>query len=206
MKTVAVLSQKGGSGKTTLALHLAVAAEIAGRPTAIIDLDPQCSAAGWKDSREADSPVVVSSPASRLQHVLEAAKKHGTALAIIDTAPHSESAALAAARASDLVLIPCRPTILDLKAISTTVDLATLAQKEPRVILNAVPARGPLGDEAYSAIQGYKVLVSPVRICQRAAFFHALTIGKTAQEYEPNGKAAGEIARLYKWTSKELSE
>src|SRR5215472_14085842 len=106
MKTVAVISQKGGSGKTTLSLHLAVEAEIAGRATAIIDLDPQSSAALWKDSREAEGPVVVSSQASRLEQVLEAAGKHGVALAIIDTAPHSESAALAAARASDLVLIP----------------------------------------------------------------------------------------------------
>src|SRR5712692_9312549 len=98
MKTIAILSQKGGAGKTTLAVHLGVAAEAAGKLVAIIDLDPQASAAGWKDLRQAETPVVVSAQASRLTQVLETAAKHGAALAIIDTAPHSESAALAAAR------------------------------------------------------------------------------------------------------------
>src|SRR4051812_9330361 len=116
MKVIALLSQKGGAGKTTLALHLAVAAEQDGHQTAIIDLDPQASAASWGDSRAAETPVVVSAQSSRLAQVLEAARNAGAALAIIDTAPHSESAALAAARAADLILIPCRPAILDLRA------------------------------------------------------------------------------------------
>ena len=158
MKSVAVISQKGGAGKTTLAVHLAVAAEMAGKPTAVIDLDPQASATSWKDLRGAQTPAVVSAQAARLQQVLATAAQHGAALAIIDTAPHSESAALAAARQADVVFIPCRPAILDLKAISITVDLAKLAGKEPHVILNAVPPRGPLGEEAAAAIQGYNVL------------------------------------------------
>src|SRR5215212_1378238 len=115
MKTITILSQKGGAGKTTIALHLAVAAELDGQQTAIIDLDPQASATSWGDSRAAETPAVVSAQASRLTQVLEAARKAGATLAIIDTAPHSESAALAAARAADLILIPCRPAILDLR-------------------------------------------------------------------------------------------
>ena len=204
MKTLAVISQKGGAGKTTLALHLAVAAEMAGKPTAVIDLDPQASATSWKDLRQAQTPAVVSAQAARLQQVLQTASEHGAALAIIDTAPHSESAALAAARLSDLVLIPCRPAILDLKAIGSTVDLAKLAGKEPHVVLNAVPPRGMLGEEAASAIQGYNVPVAPVTICHRAAYMHSLTAGQTAQEYDPEGKAAEEIKRLYKWVCKQV--
>jgi len=200
MKTVAIISQKGGAGKTTLALHLAVAAELDGRPTAIIDLDPQASASGWKDIRNGETPAVVSAQAARLSKVLEAAASHGAALAIIDTAPHSESAAIAAARAADLILIPCRPAILDLRAIGTTADLAKLAGKPVCIILNAVPPRGTLADEATTAVQAYGIPVAPLRITHRAAYVHALTIGQTAQEYEPSGKAALEISQLYRWT------
>ena len=102
------------------------------------------------------------------------------------------------------MFIPCRPAILDLRAISITVDLAKLAGKEPQVILNALPPRGPLGEEAAAAIQGYNVPVAPVRICHRAAYIHALTVGQTAQEYDPEGKAAEEIKELYKSTCKQV--
>ncbi len=197
MKTLAVISQKGGAGKTTLALHLAVAARIKKKTAAIIDLDPQASAANWGDSREDEYPAVVSAQPARLSKVLAAAKEAGAKLAIIDTAPHSESAALAAARASDLVIIPCRPAILDLRAIGSTVDLVNLAKAKACIVLNAVPSRGTLAEEAVEAVSSYGVKVLPVRIGQRAAFVHALTAGKTAQEYEPNGKAAKEIKDLY---------
>jgi chromosome partitioning protein len=204
MKTVAIVSRKGGAGKTTLAVHLAVAASIKGKEVAIIDLDPQASAAGWGDSRSAETPAVVSAQAARLPKVLETAANAGADLAIIDTAPHSETAALAAIRAADLILIPCRPAILDLRAISDTIDLVNLAKKTATVVLNAVPPRGSLADEAVEAIKGYGVTVAPTKVGQRAAFVHSLTTGLTATEYEPEGKAAEEIQQLYKWMCKQL--
>ena len=204
MKTIAIISQKGGAGKTTLAVHLAVAAIVSGKTVAMIDLDPQASATSWKDLRKEDTPAVVATPVSRLSHVLETAARHGADIAIIDTAPHSESAALAAARAADLILIPCRPAILDLKAIGLTIDLATLAGKLAQVVFNAVPPRDSLADEAMIAVASYKVPIAPVRICQRAAYVHALTNGQTAQEYDPSSKAAEEIEHLYKWTCKQV--
>lgn len=204
MKVIALISQKGGAGKTTLALHLAVAAEQAGRSTAIIDLDPQASAASWGDSRQAETPAVVSAQAARLNQVLEAARNAGADLVMIDTAPHSEHSALAAARAADLILIPCRPAILDLRAIGSTIDLAKMAGKTAIVVLNTVPPRGPLAEEAAQAIAGYGVEVAPVHLGHRAAFQHALTAGLTAQEYEPNGKATEEVTQLYQWTCKQV--
>ena len=204
MKTIAIISQKGGAGKTTLALHLAVAAEHAGRPAAIIDLDPQASATGWGDHRGKEKPAVVSSQAARLDQVLIAARKAGAALTIIDTSPHSENAALAAARSADLILIPCRPAILDLRAINSTIDLAKLARKPAAVVLNSVPPRGSLGEDADQAIEVYGVEVCPIRISQRAVFVHALTAGLTAQEYEPKGKGAREIRHLYKWMCRQV--
>ncbi|MEM7591763.1 MAG: ParA family partition ATPase [Cyanobacteria bacterium P01_A01_bin.83] len=204
MKTIAIVSRKGGAGKTTLALHLAVAAQIKKKEVAVIDLDPQASATGWGDSRESETPVVVSAQAARLPKILETALKEGADLTIIDTAPHSETAALAAIRAADLILIPCRPAILDLRAIGDTIDLVNIAKKTATVILNAVPPRGSLADEAVEAIAEYGLDVAPVSLGNRAAFIHALTAGQTAQEYEPTGKAASEIQQLYKWICKQL--
>jgi len=199
IKTIAMLSQKGGTGKTTLALHLAVAAERAGAAAVIVDLDPQASASGWSDLRQAEAPVVISAQATRLSQVLKTAESHGASLVLIDTAPHVESAALAAARAADLILIPCRPAILDLKAIGMTIDLVRIAGKPAVVVLNAVPPRGSLTHEAGEAVEGYGIPLSPVSLGHRSAFVHALTAGATAQEYEPRGKAAEEITKLYTW-------
>lgn len=206
MKIVAILSQKGGAGKTTLALHIAAAAQEARIETVVIDLDPQASAAGWKDSRAGETPVVVSLPHTRLSQGLQAAKDGGARLVIIDTAPHSESAAMAATRASDLVLIPCRPGILDLRAIATTAELVKLAQKPAYVVLNAMPPRATqLLADARAAVETHGLKVAPVTLQQRAAYAHALTAGSTAPEYEPEGKAAEEIKAFLKWLRKELS-
>lgn len=204
MYTIAVLSQKGGAGKTTLAVHLAVEAERTGLTAAIIDLDPQASVTGWGDSRSQETPAVVSAQASRLRQVLDVAKRSGTKLAIIDTAPHSETAALAAAREADLILIPCRPAILDLRAIRHTVDLARMAGTPAAIVLNAVPSRGGLAEEAVQAVAAYGVEVVPVQLGQRAAFVHCLTAGLGAQEFDPEGKAAAEVQRLLQWTLSKL--
>jgi chromosome partitioning protein len=202
MKTIAMLSQKGGTGKTTLTLHLAVAAGRRGQTVAVIDLDPQASSAGWKDSRAADSPVVVAIPHSRLPQALETAKAAGASLALIDTAPHSEGAAMAAARAADLILIPCRAGILDLRAISTTAEVVKLTGKRAFVVLNAVPPRATsMLADAREAVAVHGLEVAPVAVQQRAAFAHALTAGQTAEEYEPEGKAAEEAGELYKWVA-----
>jgi chromosome partitioning protein len=200
MRTLAILSQKGGTGKTTICLHLAVAAQQAGEAVVVIDLDPQASSAGWKDSRAAEDPVVVSAPASRLSQALHAAKSGGANLVIIDTAPHSGDVALAAAEAADLVLIPCRPGILDLRAIATTVRVVKLAGKPAYVVLNTVPPRASnvLAD-ARAAVAVHGLAVAPVALQQRAAYAHALTAGQTAQEYERGGKAAEDIGSLYSW-------
>jgi chromosome partitioning protein len=204
MKTVAILSQKGGTGKTTLALHLAVEAERSGAATVIVDLDPQASASSWSDLRQQETPAVISAQAARLAQVLTTVEAHGAALALIDTAPHAESTALAAARAADLILIPCRPAILDLKAIGITIDLVRIAKTPAVVVLNAVPPRGSLAREAGEAVEGYGIPLSPVSLGHRSAFVHALTAGATAQEYEPRGKAAEEVTKLYTWICKHV--
>ncbi len=207
MHVIALLSQKGGTGKTTLSLHLAVAAERAGHVAAVIDLDPQASAAGWKDSRPAETPVVVSIPATRLPQALDLARGAEAELVLLDTAPHSSDVALAAAEAADVVLIPCRAGILDLRAIGATARLAKIAGKPAYVVLNSLPPRATnVIADARDAVAVHGLEVAPVTIQQRAAFAHALTAGQTAQEYEPDGKAADEVADLYAWLGTILSD
>lgn len=207
MHVIALLSQKGGTGKTTLSLHLAVAAERAGHVAAVIDLDPQASAAGWKDSRPAETPVVVSIPATRLPQALDLARGAEAELVLLDTAPHSSDVALAAAEAADVVLIPCRAGILDLRAIGATARLAKIAGKPAYVVLNSLPPRATnVIADARDAVAVHGLEVAPVTIQQRAAFAHALTAGQTAQEYEPDGKAADEVAHLYAWLGTILSD
>jgi len=205
MKVVAILSQKGGTGKTTLSLHLAVAAERRGKSVAVIDLDPQASSAGWKDSRGSETPVVVSIPHTRLAQALQTAEEAGADLALIDTAPHSEAAAVAAAKAADLVLIPCRPGILDLRAIGSTAELVTLAGKPAYIVLNAMPPGATnIVADARAAVAVHGIEVAPVAIQQRAAFAHALTTGQTAEEYDPEGRAAKETGEIYNWLMSKL--
>jgi chromosome partitioning protein len=200
MKTIAILSQKGGTGKTTLALHLAVAAERRDIPVAVLDLDPQASAAGWKDSRVDEAPSVTSIQPSRLNKALEVAEASGAELVIIDSAPHSADAAVAAAEAADFILIPCRAGILDLRAIATTARIVKITGKPARVVLNSTPPRAPrIVEDATEAVKKHGLDVVPVVIHQRSAYAHALTAGQSAEEFEPNGKAAEEIAELFQW-------
>src|SRR5271165_6254782 len=102
MKTIAIVSQKGRAGETTLVLHLACAAQAGGFQSAIVDLDSQASAAAWHDSGEAEAPVVAALPYTRLAQGLEAARKGGAALVAVDTAPHPDAAAAAPAGILDL--------------------------------------------------------------------------------------------------------
>ena len=206
MKTVAIISQKGGAGKTTLALHLAVASTHSGKDTAIIDLDPQASAAKWADRRKADLPVVISAHASRLGHEMQRVEQSGGELLILDTAPHSDSAALEATKAADLVLVPCRPAILDIEAITSTLELIHTTKTPVFVVMNAVAAQGREAEEASEAIAALKVPVCPVQMVNRIAFSRALISGQSAQEYEPEGKAAQEIEQLHTFMCAHLQD
>ena len=199
MKTVAIISQKGGAGKTTLAVHLATAAALAGHQTAIIDLDPQATAASWGDRRQAEAPEVISGQAMRLPALMGMAQTNGADFIILDTAPNADQTASLAARAADLVLIPCRPSTFDLEAIETTLLLAKTAGKPAFVVLNAVPPRSAIGREAADGLAARGAQVAPHFLTQRAAFAYGVIDGRTAQEFEPQGKAAEEIEALYLW-------
>lgn len=199
MKIVAIVSQKGGSGKTTVAIHLATAAALAGHSVAIIDLDPQATATKWGDRREADGPEVISGQAVRLPALISAAEKNGADLLVLDTAPNADQIASLAARSADLVLIPCRPAKFDLEAIEATLMLVQTAGKPAFVVLNAVPPQGNIVDEVTEGLVASGARVAPHQLTQRAAFTHGVIDGRSAQEFEPRGKAAKEIQSIYMW-------
>ena len=204
MKTLAIISRKGGTGKSTLAVHLAVAAEEAGCVTTLIDLDPQGSSIRWSDARDGDSPLVVSAHSTRLKQVLYSAEQNGADFAILDTSPYAESAALDAAKAADFALVPCRPSIFDLQAVELSVQIANMAPVETRVVFNAVPSRGDRVDQARAAVGIYNVLCAPCVIGNRIAFSDALVDGRSVQEFDPASKASNEVRALYKYISKEM--
>ena len=197
MDVLAVIAQKGGTGKTTLAVNLAVAAELDGRAAAIIDLDPQATASSWGDRREAASPVVLSAQPARLESMLAGARRGGAGLAQIDSPPHTERASLAASKAANLVLVPCRPAIFDLETVATTIDLVGYAGTPALSVLNAVPWRGARGNQAAAVIAGLGLPVCPATLCQRVAFEHASARALGVQEHEPRGKAATEVEHVY---------
>lgn len=199
MKILAIIGQKGGNGKTTTALGLAVEGVRKGRAVAVIDLDPQATAANWSDRREVkDAPAVVSCQVARLRQVLDAAQAQGVALAIIDTAGKSTSAAIAAAKVADKVLMPIQPQLFDIETLQNVKEILTLAGNPPAaVVINRAAAQGRRHEETKEAAAAMGFTVAPVVLYQRAAHGDAGNIGQTAAEYEPKGKAAQEMAALY---------
>ena len=199
MFIIAVLSQKGGAGKTTIACGLAVASETRNEATVLVDLDPQGSASAWNDLRHADEPIVTATQGHRLTQVLKAAKEAGAERAVIDTPPHTVDTALVAANESDLILIPCQPATADLHAIRTTINVARLAQKPAAVVLNRARVNHRVNDEAQAALQQYEVVACPVILHERIDHQHSFTQGMTAPEFAPRGAAALEMQRLEEW-------
>ena len=144
----------------------------------------------WGDRRQATSPAVIGAQAPRLAPVLEAARTAGAEIAIIDTAPHASDAALAAAQAADLVLVPCRASVGDLAAIGASVRLAQSANTTALAAITQATVGSTLVVEALSA---------PVVVHHRLDHVRAFTEGLTAEEYAPGSKAASEIGELWGW-------
>jgi chromosome partitioning protein len=204
MRVLSLVSQKGGVGKTTLATALAVAAHRDGKRPVLIDLDPQASASFWMDTRQDDDLAVSAIPSSRLGHVLKAAAEAGAELAIIDTPPFAKDIAYEAAERADFVLIPTRPAVLDVMAMTRTIDLIKAFQKRAAVVLTFCPPAGKEIDDTKAAVRALEADLCPVRIGTRIAYSRAQQSGLAAQELDPHGKAATEIQDLYVYTHRHL--
>ncbi len=220
MRMVALLARKGGTGKTTLAVHIAVLASETRRQVLLVDTDPQRSASDWWAARpwqdgDRKVPRLVTCEARDIPKVLDAADGEGIDLVVVDTRPSVEADIVQIARAADLVLIPTRPGILDLRAIAATTRAVGMTSRDRRadagtlVVLNCVPPPRGVGEsrlaaEARSALAAYGIPVADVTIGNRAAFAHALIDGRAVTEFEPAGKAAAELRHLFKVMEKTL--
>ncbi|MBC9176155.1 ParA family protein [Pseudoroseomonas ludipueritiae] len=199
MHVVALMSQKGGAGKSTLAVHLATEATSRGQKTLLLDLDPQGNLTGWAERRGDAAPDVEAIHASNLSATLKSARGEGYDLVLIDTAPNADRTTMQVAQAADLVVSPCQPAQFDLDALTATLDLCLALKRPVVVVINAAPPRenSSVVADAISVVKEAGVEVSSAIISFRVAFRHCLASGNTAAEYEPGGKAAQEISKLY---------
>ncbi len=210
MKVLAITSQKGGVGKTTLATALAVAAEQDGKTVAVFDLDPQASACFWSDRRQKElgeagkTPTVRDIQIARLASYLEAMRTAGADLVILDCPPVHRDIAHDAASAADLILIPTKPEVFDIRAMQQTVQAAQQIGKPCAVVLTFCPPTGAEVEQAQEIVRKQGAALAPVQLHNRKAFGRAQVQGLVPQEYEPAGKAAEEVRQLYTFTTQHL--
>jgi chromosome partitioning protein len=198
-------SQKGGAGKTTLAAHLAVAAEAAGAgPAVLMDLDPQGSLAAWWNAREAPMPALAPVALAELPEKLAALRAAGFKLAILDTPPAIGPTIRAVIAAADLVLIPVRPSPHDLRAVGSTVDLARAAGRPFAFAVTHAKPHSRLTVQAVAALSEHGA-VSPALISDRVDFAGSMTDGRTVLETDPRGRSAAEIRELWAFAAPRLS-
>jgi len=205
MKVVAILSEKGGAGKTTLSVHLATAATLAGQAAVILDLDPQGSAYAWAQRRN-EAPEAESIQPVALTGWLDKLTAADAGLVVLDTGRDANNAGYTAAKAADLILIPLRAGGFDFLALGRTLDLCRLVGKRPFVVLNAIrPGSLRAIEEAREVLAGMDCDLAPVVLHERADFRAASVAARSAQEIDPKGKAALELEELYQWTTRQLA-
>ena len=205
MRVMAFASQKGGSGKTTLAGHIAVQAERAGAgPVAIIDTDPQGSLSDWWNSREADTPLFAQTFISRLNDDIERMRDMGIELLIFDTPPAITATIEQVVRLCDLVVIPTRPSPHDLRAVGATVDLCEKLDKPLVFVLNGATQRARITAEAAIALSQAGT-VAPVTVHHRTEFAASMIDGRTVMEISCNPRSVEEIEDLWDYLADRMA-
>jgi chromosome partitioning protein len=196
-RVLVLASQKGGAGKTTLAAALAVEAERAGDgPAVLLDLDPQGSLADWCNSRQAATPAFAVAKPAGLDKQIQALGEAGMKLVVIDTPPSLDAPIRQAVTVADLVLIPTRPSPLDLRAVGGTVDIAEAAGKRPVFVINGAAYRARISAQAAIALSQHGA-VAPGIVHQRTDYAASMIDGRTAPELRPDHKSAAEVQALY---------
>ena len=197
MFVIAVASQKGGAGKTTLAAHLAVRAGIAGQgPVVLIDTDPQGSLAEWWHARSDETPALAVVKPEQLGANLAELRSYGTAVAVIDTPPALTGSIEQVIQMADLIIIPVRPSPHDLRAAGGTVQMAQRAGKPFMFVVNGASPRASITAQAVAALSEHG-RVAPVILYQRTEYAASMIDGRTVVEAAPSGRSAQEIAELW---------
>jgi chromosome partitioning protein len=200
MDVLAFVTQKGGTGKSSLAVSLAVAAHASGTSTALIDIDPQGTTTAWGQRRQAEGPMVESISWSYLGSRLHRLKQQGVGLVVIDTPGADGTAASAAMQEADLCLIPVRPSVADIEATKPTIRFLSERDKPFAFVLNQCPAGGRTSrtSNAFRALQ----LISAVcdaTLAFRSDHMDAVAAGLGVTEHAPRGRAAEEVLSLLEW-------
>src|SRR6478735_5508267 len=210
MQTIVLATQKGGSGKTTLAIGLALAAIEAGHTVRLIETDSQGTLSNWQSRRPYAEPTVEPVyAASDVEARLQSLDRDGVTLTIIDTSGGVSAATTSAIRHADLCLIPARPSVADIEATASTLDVVRAWNKPFAFILNQTPIRGQrlsnaanaLADEAALDLAG--VIAQPF-IVMRNDHQDALSAGLAVNEYATSSKSADEIRGLWQWVEAKL--
>lgn len=206
MRVLAMASQKGGSGKTTLSGHLAVQAQRTGAgPAVLIDIDPQGSLADWWNEREAEYPAFAQTTVARLAADLEVLRQQGFKLAVIDTPPAITMAIQSVIQVAELIVIPTRPSPHDLRAVGATVDLCDRAGKPLIFVVNAATPKARITSEAAVALSQHGT-VAPVTIHHRTDFAASMIDGRTVMEVDARSKSAAEVETLWTYISDRLEK
>lgn len=204
MLIIALASQKGGAGKTTLAGHLAVEAERMGAgPVALVDADPQGSLAEWWNARPADTPVFVHTSLARLDDDLEGMRKIGIKILIIDTPPAITATIGQVVAISDLVVVPTRPSPHDFRSVVRTVDLVEQYDKPLVFVINGAHPTARITNQAVIALSQHGTL-APAIIHQRTDFASSMIDGRTVMELTQKSRSAGEIGVLWQYLQRRL--
>lgn len=206
MRTIALVTQKGGCGKTTLTSNLAVAAEIEGQRALIIDSDPQGTAVEWWQDRDDTTIECVSVSGDEISKAIDIAKQRGFDIVIIDTPARAEPVNAAAIRAADFSLVPCRPTLPDMRAQGETAGVIKRLSKAGALVLTQTPARGSRSLETKRGLAVYGLPVAAQEITNLVAYQDAYSLGQGVLEYEPDGRAAKEIRKLWTWMHKKMEQ
>jgi chromosome partitioning protein len=206
MRVLALASQKGGSGKTTLSGHLAVQAERAGAgPVVLIDIDPQGSLADWWNERQADTPMFAQTTVARLGADLEVLRQQGFKLAIVDTPPAITMAIQSVIQVAELIVIPTRPSPHDLRAVGATVDLCDRSGKPLLFVVNAATPKARITHEAAIALSQHGT-VAPITVHHRTDFAASMIDGRTVMEVDAKGRSANEIVELWSYIADRLEK
>ena len=201
MKAITFVTQKGGSGKSTLCISLAVAAQEAGQSVCILEMDRQATVTDWAEHRRTDTPEVAQIDATQLDDVMLRLRDSDFDYVFIDTPGVDSPGSLAAIRAADLCVVPCRPTPADLRAFKPTLAAIYRLEKKFAFVLNQTPPRSYRVRDASDGLAVLGVLPD-VNIVMRNDHQDALGMGQGVTEFNPTGMAAGEIRRLWTWIAK----